>query len=131
MGKYRIGEFAELTGLSVRTLRFYDEKNVLKPEIVDYYSGYRYYSEEQIEEARYINILKDIEFSLDEIAMFRNNLTSDVLAQKRDELVARIEDYKRKIIMLDVVSEEVEKGNTQFYDMELVKGDNIVLKRAA
>lgn len=40
---YLIGEIAKITGLSNKTLRHYDENNILKPDYVDPNSGYRYY----------------------------------------------------------------------------------------
>ena len=40
---FSIGEFSKITGLSVKTLRFYHEKELLAPTQVDPQSGYRYY----------------------------------------------------------------------------------------
>ena len=37
---YKIGDFSRLTNISIRTLRYYDEIGILKPEYVDQYSGY-------------------------------------------------------------------------------------------
>ena len=42
---YKIGDFSRLTNISIRTLRYYDEIGILKPEYVDPYSGYRYYTD--------------------------------------------------------------------------------------
>ena len=42
---YRIGEFSTLTGASVKTLRYYDEINLLKPSNADKFTNYRYYTE--------------------------------------------------------------------------------------
>ena len=47
----RIGEFARLTGLPVRTLRFYDAVEVLRPAQVDLRTGYRLYALDQIQVA--------------------------------------------------------------------------------
>ncbi len=41
----RIGEFSKLTGLSIRTLRYYNDIGILVPEEVDIFTGYRYYGE--------------------------------------------------------------------------------------
>ena len=41
--KMQIKEFAELTGVSVRTLHYYDEIGLLKPSEVDAQNGYRFY----------------------------------------------------------------------------------------
>ena len=43
--KMQIKEFAELTGVSVRTLHYYDEIGLLKPSEVDAQTGYRFYDE--------------------------------------------------------------------------------------
>jgi DNA-binding transcriptional MerR regulator/effector-binding domain-containing protein len=65
---FSIGEFSRITGLSVKTLRFYHEKGILVPAAIDDQSGYRYYDERNIEVARVIIALRDIDFSLDDIA---------------------------------------------------------------
>ena len=47
---YKIGEYSKITDLAVRTLRYYDEIGVLKPEYIDDFSGYRYYTDRNITE---------------------------------------------------------------------------------
>lgn len=64
----RIGEFAKLSRVSVKTLQHYDEIGLLKPAHVDPFTGYRHYSHEQYMEVSRIRALKDLGFSLDEIA---------------------------------------------------------------
>jgi len=49
---YSIGEFSQITGLSVKTLRFYHEKGILLPSSVDEATGYRFYQADKIEKAR-------------------------------------------------------------------------------
>ena len=64
----RIGEFARLTRVSVKTLQHYDEIGLLKPARVDRFTGYRYYEHDQYAVVSRIRALKDLGFSLDEIA---------------------------------------------------------------
>ena len=45
----RIGEFAKIFNVSMKTIRFYEEKGLLVPDYVDLFSGYRYYGEKNIE----------------------------------------------------------------------------------
>ena len=52
---YKIGEFAKLTNIPVKTLRYYDEINLLKPEEIDLFSGYRYYGDKQKEDLEIIS----------------------------------------------------------------------------
>jgi DNA-binding transcriptional MerR regulator/effector-binding domain-containing protein len=65
---FSIGEFSQVTGLSVKTLRFYHEKGILVPSSVDDATGYRYYDAGKIEKARIIMRLRQMEFSLEDIA---------------------------------------------------------------
>lgn len=65
---YSIGEFSKITGLTVKTLRFYHEQGLLNPAAIDDENGYRYYGPRQIERARAIACLRSLEFPLSEIA---------------------------------------------------------------
>jgi len=65
---YSIGEFSQVTGLSVKTLRFYHEKGILIPSSVDETTGYRFYDAGKIEKARVIMRLRQMEFSIEDIA---------------------------------------------------------------
>ncbi len=47
-----IGDFSQITHLSVKTLRHYHEAGLLEPADVDPQSGYRYYSTDQVPTAR-------------------------------------------------------------------------------
>jgi DNA-binding transcriptional MerR regulator len=66
-GLYRIGEFAELSGVSAKTLRFYDEIGLLHPASVDPRTGYRLYVSQQLEELAAIIALKDLGLPLAEV----------------------------------------------------------------
>jgi DNA-binding transcriptional MerR regulator len=78
-----IGAFAELTHLSVRTLRRYHESGLLEPATIDPSSGYRYYTSGQIPSAQVIHRLRELDMPLAGVR--------DVLAtgdpQKRAELI--------------------------------------------
>jgi DNA-binding transcriptional MerR regulator len=65
---FSIGEFSKITGLTVKTLRFYHEQGLLKPASIDDLNGYRYYGPAQVERARAIACLRSLEFPLSEIA---------------------------------------------------------------
>ena len=62
-----IGDFAQLTHLSVRTLRRYHESGLLEPATVDPWSGYRYYTSEQIPSAQVIHRLRELDVPLAEV----------------------------------------------------------------
>src|SRR5580692_3131671 len=65
---YSIGEFSQVTGLSVKTLRFYHEKGILIPSSVDETTGYRFYDASKVDKARVIMRLRHMEFSIEDIA---------------------------------------------------------------
>ncbi len=64
---YQIGEFAELGGVSAKTLRFYDEIGVLRPASVDPRTGYRRYLPKQLEDLASIIALKNLGVSLAQV----------------------------------------------------------------
>ncbi len=68
----KIKEFATLCNCSIYTLRYYDEIELLKPKLVSENSGYRYYSEDQLERYLEIKELQDIGFSVQEIKGMKN-----------------------------------------------------------
>jgi DNA-binding transcriptional MerR regulator len=59
-----IGEFARRSRLSVKALRLYDKRRVLVPARVDEVSGYRYYDVAQLEDARLVSMLRQLDLSL-------------------------------------------------------------------
>ena len=84
----RIGEFAGLTGLSVKALRHYDEKNVLVPADIDERSAYRRYSEAQVRAGVVIQALRGAGVSLPAV--------SDAIASGEAERV--LVDHRRRVL---------------------------------
>jgi DNA-binding transcriptional MerR regulator len=89
---FRIGEFSQITRVTVDTLRYYDTLGLLKPAKVDPFTGYRYYSARQIMSLNRIVALKEVGFSLEEIArILRDKLTTDQLRGMLKAQLARAE----------------------------------------
>ena len=65
--KLKIGEFSQMMQVTVKTLRHYEQKGLLLPDEVDEWTGYRYYSIEQMQKLNTIRDLQRLGFSLDEI----------------------------------------------------------------
>ena len=80
-----IGQFAKASRLSLKALRLYDRKDLLKPHRIDVHTGYRYYDEGQLERARMILLLRSIDMPLDEI--------KEVLAAPRATSSNLVEHY--------------------------------------
>jgi DNA-binding transcriptional MerR regulator len=65
---FKIGDFSNLTRVPVRTRHYYDEIGLFRPQHVDPFTGYRYYSFEQLPRLNRILALKDLGFALEQIA---------------------------------------------------------------
>ena len=82
----KIGEFSRLCRVTVRALRHYEKIKLLVPEIIDYSTGYRYYSVVQMQKALNIVRLKGLGFSLEEIRTMYDSETQrpsiDMLEEK-------------------------------------------------
>ncbi|RRJ85542.1 MerR family transcriptional regulator [Gulosibacter macacae] len=89
-----IGAFAQLTGLTVKALRHYDELGVLKPAEVDIHSGYRYYRPEQLRTAATISVLRGIGLSIPEIVITLDQ--PGKFAERIDEFNAAREERRAR-----------------------------------
>jgi DNA-binding transcriptional MerR regulator/effector-binding domain-containing protein len=64
---FKIGEFSQMAQVSTRMLRHYDKLGLLQPSVVDHFTGYRYYTLEQMPRLNRILALKDLGFSLSDV----------------------------------------------------------------
>ena len=106
----RIGEFSKLTGVPIRTLRYYDEIDLFKPADIDLFTDYRYYNEDQVEDLNLINELKRVGFSLEEIKNNWNNFSDEIMLKKKDELLKKQEDINESIKKLDIMRSNIHNG---------------------
>jgi DNA-binding transcriptional MerR regulator len=92
---YRIGEFARLTQIPVKTLRYYDEIGLLRPARVERSTGYRYYTAAEVERLNRVLVFRDLGFPLREIrALVAENVPA---GQIRDLLRARHDELERTV----------------------------------
>lgn len=85
----RIGEFARLSRVSIRMLRHYDELGLLPPAHVDPDTGYRYYRTSQLKTLNRIVVLRDLGFSLRDIARSMRG-DDDLDGRREQDLVAEL-----------------------------------------
>ncbi len=77
---FKIGDFSQLGQVSIRTLRLYDELDLLRPAQIDKFTGYRFYTVEQLPRLNRILALKDLGLSLDQIGdLLKRDLPADQL----------------------------------------------------
>jgi len=113
---FSIGEFSKLSGLTVKTLRFYHEEGLLVPAYVDPDTGYRYYQEGQIETARVIAYLRNLEFTISDIkALLAQESESDLLdllERQRSQIKEQIKRLRQTVRSLDQFISEERQGQT-------------------
>ena len=107
---YKIKEFSEVTDTPVTTLRYYDNAGLFKPASIDYFSGYRYYDEDQVETIKKINKLKDLGLSLDEIKEYLETGDEGIIVQKLYKFSAKTESLKGYLKKVDSDEYEVLEG---------------------
>ncbi len=95
-----------MTGLTIKTLRFYHEQELLIPSHVDQSTGYRYYDAGQIELARTIAYLRSWEFPLNEIKILLASRDSDeqvleAMQRQKAALQDRVARYRNVMRSLD------------------------------
>ena len=103
----RIGEFAKIFNLSLKTIRLYEEKGLIKPTYIDNYTGYRYYDESNIDEMTKILILKELGLSLKEIKNF--SLDNLDIKEKIKKYEDEIYNIKRNIHTLNTLLQKKEE----------------------
>jgi len=88
---FSIGQFSRITGLTIKTLRLYHEKGMLEPELVDPATSYRYYGSRNVEQARAIGYLRQMEFPLNEIKEIMERFGAE------DEILSFLEKQRTRI----------------------------------
>lgn len=104
---YKIGEFSKLANIPIKTLRYYDEINLFKPKEIDLFSGYRYYSEEQLKDLKIILSLKEVGFNLEEIKKNKNNYSDELMRHKKTELIAKEKAIEEQIKKIDYLRSRI------------------------
>jgi DNA-binding transcriptional MerR regulator len=92
---FKIGDFSKLSRVSVKALRYYDEIGLLPPAQIDRWTGYRYYTPDQLPRLNRILALKDLGFALEQIAQL---LDGDLpAAQIRGMLIMKRAEIQREV----------------------------------
>lgn len=99
---FRIGDFSQMGQVSIRTLRLYDELGLLNPAQIDKFTGYRYYTIEQLPRLNRILALKDLGLSLDQIGeLIKRDLPVDqlrgMLMLKQAEIAQQMQEMQAQM----------------------------------
>lgn len=122
-----IGQFSKICSVSIKTLRYYDKVDLLKPAKVDKWTGYRYYDELQLNDMLIINRLKRYGFSLIEIKSFLSTQDKRVLCLKLKEKEKNIEfDIDNKKMLLNELKSIIKNFERTGKIMDLKNKYNII-----
>ena len=102
--KMQIKEFADSTGVSVRTLHYYDEIGLLRPAYVDRATGYRFYDENSLLRMQEILFYRELDFSLKSIGEILSSPNYDknkALNEQKQLLTLKKERLERLISAID------------------------------
>lgn len=124
--EYKINEIAKIAGVSVRTLHHYDSVGLLNPKSVTE-SGYRLYTEEEIEKLQQILFFKELGFSLSDIKEIVNRPDFDrktallshkkILQEKRNRLDTIINTIDKTINSVEEKTKMAKKEMFKGFDM--------------
>jgi len=130
---FKIGVFARLGQVSVRTLRFYDELGLLSPTHVDTQSGYRYYGADQLPRLNRILALRDLGLSLEHIALVLQRplpaaRLSEMLQEKRVEIEGRITQEREQLARVEARLRQIEsEGIMPDYEVVLKRIEPVLV----
>ncbi len=105
-----IGRFAQRTGLTIKALRLYDKLGLLRPALVDFTSGFRYYSQDQVADAERIRLLRSLDMPLEDIRAFLSAPDPETirgrLARQRARIETTIAQSRRALSLLAAVEKQ-------------------------
>lgn len=111
MSKYTTGEIAKLCGVSVRTVQYYDSRNILIPSELSE-GGRRLYSEQDLKRMKIICFLRDAGISINSIGELLSednpgSVISVLLEQQEQLLQEEVSERKAKLEMIDGIRREL------------------------
>ena len=114
---FKIGDFSKLSQVSAKTLRYYDEIDLLKPGEIDRFTGYRYYTMAQLARLHRILALKDLGLSLEQIRRMLDEALPaaqihGMLKLKQAEIEQHIEDDQARLARVAALLRQIEQEDT-------------------
>jgi DNA-binding transcriptional MerR regulator len=128
---YTVKQLSKLSGVTVRTLHFYEEIALLKPA---YYgsNGYRYYEEPQLLQLQQILFFKELGFTLKQIQKLVGKSDFDQLAALYSHRKVLRKEWEKIGLLLETIDKTIKhvKGKKKMKDKEMFDGFNITLVKA-
>ncbi|GAB4530091.1 MAG: MerR family transcriptional regulator [Anaerolineae bacterium] len=113
---FKIGDFSKLCRVPTSVLRYYDDIGIFKPERVDTFTGYRYYSLQQLPRLNRILALRELDLSLEEISKIIHEKSDiddirEMLLLKQSQLTQQQETLQAKLQRVTYHLSHIEREN--------------------
>jgi len=129
---YTVKKLSELSGVTVRTLHFYEEEGLLKPS---YYgsNGYRYYEEKELLQLQQILFFKELGFTIKQIKKVIGKGDFDQLSALHSHRKSLNQEWEKIGQLLKTIDKTINhlKGKKKMKDKEIFDGFNITLVKKA
>ncbi len=114
---FKIGDFSKLTMITIRMLRHYDEIGLLTPAHIDRFTGYRYYTADQLFTANRIQALKNMGFGLSAIKLMLDNISDSesllpYLRVQEQQLAESAQKLQTQMHLIQTAIERLGKENS-------------------
>lgn len=121
---FRIGEFSKIAQVPGSVLRYYDEIGLLKPDHVDHWTGYRYYSARQLPRLHRILALKELGFTLDQITQLVNEDVQageirGMLALKKAQVEQTVQEELARLRQIEARLQLIDTADAPTFDIVL------------
>lgn len=123
MARYTVKQLARLSGVSVRTLHYYDEIELFKPTDVGT-NGYRYYDRDAVLRLQQILFYRELGMPLDKVKQTLDSAgfnLSEALAEHRQHLIEQVDRNQNLIRTIDATLQEL-NGEETMSDQDRFKG---------
>jgi DNA-binding transcriptional MerR regulator len=109
----RIGEFSKMSKTTIKALRYYDEVGLLKPEETDKFTGYRFYTTNQLVKLHRIQAYRQVGLSIDEIRLILSGHDAAPMLEKRmTELKSELAEGTSQLSRIEFILQG--KGENHF-----------------
>ena len=104
---YKIGEFSSMSKTTIKTLRYYEKENLIKPVYIDQNTGYRYYETSQLVELSKIVHLRQAGLSIKDIKNILDgqDLTK-ILKNRKKEIEKQLFNYNTELSKINYLLED-------------------------
>lgn len=113
---FSIGEFSQLTGVSIKALHYYEKINILKPAYIDSTNNYRYYALYQVRQVSLIELFLDLDIRLSQLPQFISGDFQKVSYEKilehgRSLTKQKINELENKMRYIDFLETQASSCN--------------------